>query len=73
MGFDEAMPDTPYIKIQEARCKEKNCGMLLARLWLVGTSRVEIKCRRGKCGDITIFTANDGEDLKPDGQGGFNQ
>jgi len=45
--------------------------MLLARLWLEGGSRVEIKCRRGKCGRISIFTADGKVYLVPDGQGGY--
>lgn len=71
MGNVKKMPDAPPVKLVEARCQDKGCGMLLARLWLEGGSRVEIKCRRGKCGRISIFTADGKVYLVPDGQGGY--
>ena len=73
MGIDNTMPDSSPIRLYEARCKAKDCGMLLARIWLEGASQVEIKCRRGRCGQISLFTVEEITRLEPDGQGGYNK
>ena len=68
------MPDQEAVGLQDARCQDIKCNMLLARLWLEGNSRVEIQFRRGGCQVISTFTSSGKSvQLEPDGQGGYNR
>ena len=68
------MPDAPIVGLEQARCVNEKCKLLLARVRLTMDSVAEIKCRR--CGKVNVFQVErDGDDvaihLIPDGQGGY--
>jgi len=75
MVRNDKMPDAPTLGLTEARCRSKDCNMLLAKVRLSANSVVEIKCRR--CNAVNAFTVEQKKDagergLIPDGQGGYH-